>query len=88
MLQEIIGIQNRNIKTLSNNFQEFHLSIEKKVESYKSYYQGKINLLLSHLQEENNALTMFKMRQEIVNLKKKIIELEKEKLHTGFYNLF
>jgi len=47
----------------------------------KKYYQAKINMLFQLVQEENNAITMFKTRQEIIGLKKKIIELEK--LQTG-----
>jgi len=63
--------------TLNNNYQEFHLSIEKKFTELKKYYQAKVNMLFQLVQEENNAITMFKTRQEIVGLKKKIIELEK-----------
>jgi len=43
----------------------------------KKYYQGKVNMLFQLIQEENNAITMFKMRQKILGLKKKIIDLEK-----------
>lgn len=35
------------------------------------------------MQEENNAITVYKMKQEITSLKKKIVELEKEKLQIG-----
>lgn len=37
-------------------------------------------MLFGHLQEENNAIVMYKMRQEMSYLKKKIIELEKSKM--------
>jgi len=67
--------------SLNNNYQEFHLSIEKKFLELKKYYQAKVNMLFQLVQEENNAITMFKMKQKIVGLKKKIIELEK--LKTG-----
>ncbi|XP_060856715.1 uncharacterized protein LOC132934432 [Metopolophium dirhodum] len=67
----------QNIMSLNNNFQEFHLSIEKKFMELKKHYQAKLNMLFQQIQEENNAITMFKMRQKIVGLKKKIIELEK-----------
>jgi len=63
--------------SLNNNYQEFHLSIEKKFMELKKHYQAKLNMLFQQIQEENNAITMFKMRQKIVGLKKKIIELEK-----------
>jgi len=63
--------------SLNNNYQEFHLSIEKKFMELKEHYQAKLNMLFQQIQEENNAITMFKMRQKIVGLKKKIIELEK-----------
>jgi len=67
--------------SLNNNFQEFHLSIEKKYIELKKHYQAKLDMLFQLIQEKNNAITMFKMRQKIVGLKKKIIELEK--LQTG-----
>lgn len=57
----------------------------------KKYYQEKLNMLFGHLQEENNAIVMFKMRQEMSYLKKKIVELEKSqtsKYLTNKYLLF
>jgi len=72
--------------SLNNNYQEFHLSIEKKFMALKKDYQAKVNMLFQLVQEENNAITMFKTRQEIVALKKKIIELEK--LQTGLYYIY
>lgn len=63
--------------SLNNNYQEFHLSVEKKFMELKKYYQTKLNMLFELVQEENVAIAMFKMRQEMIGLKKKIIELEK-----------
>ncbi|KAE9524146.1 hypothetical protein AGLY_015511 [Aphis glycines] len=76
-LDTINDRQRHTIVSLNNNYQEFHLSIEKKFMELKKYYQAKINTLFQLVQEENNAITMFKTRQEIIGLKKKIIELEK-----------
>lgn len=76
-LQEIHDRQRRNIVTLNNNFQEFHLSIEKKCTGLKKYYQDKLHLCFQLFQDECTALTVFRMKQEISSLKKKIIELEK-----------
>uniref|UniRef100_A0A2S2PKF9 Kinesin-like protein n=1 Tax=Schizaphis graminum TaxID=13262 RepID=A0A2S2PKF9_SCHGA len=78
-LDAINDRQRHTIVSLNNNYQEFHLSIEKKFMELKKYYQAKVNMLFQLVQEENNAITMFKMRQEIIGLKKKIIELEKLK---------
>ncbi|CAH1731346.1 nuclease SbcCD subunit C-like isoform X1 [Aphis gossypii] len=69
--------QRHNIASINNDYQEFHLSIEKKFTSLKKYYQRKVDTLFQVVQEEKNAITMFKMKQEISSLKKKIIELEK-----------
>lgn len=66
---------------MNNNYREFHLSIEKKFVSLKRTYQQKINMLFQLLQEENSAITVFKMKQEIASLKKKLNELEKS--HTS-----
>jgi len=63
--------------SINNNYQEFHLSIEKKFASLKKYYQEKVDTLFQVVQEEKNAITLYKMKQEINALKKKIIELEK-----------
>ncbi|XP_022170360.1 uncharacterized protein LOC111033758 [Myzus persicae] len=76
-LDAINDRQRHTIVSLNNDYQEFHLSIEKKFMELKKYYQAKVNMLFQLVQEENNAITMFKTRQEIVGLKKKIIELEK-----------
>ncbi|XP_025194250.1 autophagy-related protein 23-like [Melanaphis sacchari] len=76
-LDAINDKQRHTIVSLNNNYQEFHLSVEKKIMELKKYYQAKVNMLFQLVQEENNAITMFKMRQEIIGLKKKIIELEK-----------
>ncbi|XP_050426423.1 kinesin-like protein costa [Adelges cooleyi] len=76
-LDEINDKQRRTIVSLNNSYQEFHLSVEKKFIALKKHYQDKINMLFQLLQEENNAITVFKMRQEIVGLKKKIGEMEK-----------
>ncbi|KAL4100931.1 hypothetical protein QTP88_020956 [Uroleucon formosanum] len=76
-LDAINDRQRHTIVSLNNNYQEFHLSIEKKFMELKKYYQAKVNMLFQLIQEENNAITMFKMRQKIVGLKKKIVELEK-----------
>lgn len=46
----------------------------------KKHYQEKLNLLFGHLQEENNAIVMYKMRQEMSYLKKRIAELEKSQM--------
>jgi len=73
--------------SLTNDYQESHLSIEKKFMVLKKDYQGKVNMLFQLVQEENNAITMFKARQEILGLKKQIIELEK-KLQTGSYYIY
>ncbi|XP_015372760.1 PREDICTED: nuclease SbcCD subunit C-like isoform X2 [Diuraphis noxia] len=76
-LDSINDRQRHTIVSLNNDYQEFHLSIEKKFMELKKYYQTKVNMLFQLVQEENNAITMFKTRQEILGLKKKIIELEK-----------
>ncbi|XP_022182622.1 autophagy-related protein 23-like [Myzus persicae] len=76
-LDAINDRQKHAIISLNNNYQEFHLSIEKKFMELKKYYQAKVNLLFQLIQEESNAITMFKMRQKVIRLKKKIIELEK-----------
>ncbi|KAL4126284.1 hypothetical protein QTP88_010507 [Uroleucon formosanum] len=76
-LDAINDRQRHTIVSLNNDYQEFHLSIEKKFMELKKYYQAKVNMLFQLVQEENNAITMFKTRQEIIRLKKKIIELEK-----------
>ncbi|XP_050529960.1 kinesin-like protein costa [Daktulosphaira vitifoliae] len=76
-LDEINDKQRRTIVSLNNNYQEFHLSVEKKFIALKKYYHDKVNMLFQLLQEENNAITVFKMRQEISALKKKLSELEK-----------
>lgn len=66
---------------MNNSYQEFHLSFEKKFVSLRKFYQEKLNLLFSLLDEDNNAITTLKRRQEISNLRKRIRELEK--LHTA-----
>ncbi|XP_015376557.1 PREDICTED: uncharacterized protein LOC107170866 [Diuraphis noxia] len=76
-LDAINDRQRHTIVALNNNYQEFHLSIEKKFMELKKYYQAKVNMLFQLVQEENNAIAMFRMRQKIIGLKKKIIELEK-----------
>ncbi|XP_025207227.1 uncharacterized protein LOC112603041 [Melanaphis sacchari] len=76
-LDESNDRQRHNILSINNSYQEFHLSIEKKFASLKKYYQAKVDTLFQVVQEEKNAITMFKMKQEISGLKKKIVELEK-----------
>lgn len=46
----------------------------------KKYYQAKLNMLFQLVQEDSNAITVFKMRQEITTLKKKVTELEKSQM--------
>ncbi|CAI6355173.1 unnamed protein product [Macrosiphum euphorbiae] len=77
-LDAINDRQRHNIVSSTNYHQESHLSIEKKFMVLKKDYQGKVNMLLQLVQEDNNAITMFKARQEILGLKKQIIELEKK----------
>ncbi|VVC33108.1 Hypothetical protein CINCED_3A009059 [Cinara cedri] len=78
-LDEINDKQRRSIISLNNSYQEFHLSIEKKLVSLRKSYQEKLNLLFSVLDEENNPINTLKMGQEISNLKKRIQELEKSR---------
>ena len=52
--------------SINNSYQEFHLSIEKKFTSLKKYYQRKVDTLFQVLQEEKNAITMFKMKHKFV----------------------
>lgn len=82
-LKETINRYKHTIITINNNFQEFHLSIEKKFAVLKKHYQDKVNTLFTLLQEESNVLTVLKLKQDVLHLKKKVIELEKEKAVLG-----
>lgn len=59
------------------------MSIEKKFAGLKKYYQDKLNMFFGVLTEEHNVISAIKMKQEIMALRKKIIELEKSQ--TGYY---
>lgn len=74
------GEQNQNIMSLNNSYQEFHLSVEKKFMTMKNYYQEKMNTLFQILQEDNSAITVLKMKQEMMTLKKRLNALEKSQL--------
>lgn len=69
--------QRRDIGCLKNDFQNFHLSFEKKFASLKKHYEEKLNMLFQILQEECTAITVFKLREEITLLRKKINKLER-----------
>lgn len=85
-IQAINDRQRHNIVKLNKNFQDFHLSIEKKFAELKKYYHEKLNMFFGVLSDEHNVLSAMRMRQEIMALKRKVIELEKSQ--PGYYLIF